>query len=111
MKPHPDPDTGSRGPVSVMDADGCAILRFAGELGADRVLDVEQQLLDVRLSQVREWVLDMSDLASMDLACAYALLRAATRIPATTTVRVRGARRTIQRTLQRASIDALATIE
>ncbi|MEW2247870.1 MULTISPECIES: STAS domain-containing protein [unclassified Streptomyces] len=108
---HPDPATGSRAPVSVTEVDGCAVLRFAGELTADRVLDLEQQLLDVRPSQVREWVLDMSDLTSMDLTCAYALLRAATRVPATTTVRVRGARRTVQRTLQHAGVDTLAAIE
>lgn len=111
MAADPHPATDSRAPVILTEANGRAILRLTGELTADTVLDLEQQLLDPRLCHVREWVLDMSDLTGMDLTCAYALLRAATRTPATTTVRVRAARRNVLRTLRHAGVDALAMIE
>lgn len=98
-------------PLSIEEADGCATLRFTGDLAAGTVLDLERKLLDPCLSQARAWVLDMTGLVRVDLTCAYAPLRAVTRLPRTTAVQVRGARRDVQRTLRHAGFDALTSIE
>ncbi|MFI2370769.1 STAS domain-containing protein [Streptomyces sp. NPDC018833] len=96
--------------ISVVD-DRRAVLGFSGELNAHMVLELEELLMDQRLRDAQEWVLEMEDLKSIDLACAYALLRAQTRLPATATVHIRGARRDVQRTLRHTGVDAKATIE
>ncbi|MET9736076.1 STAS domain-containing protein [Streptomyces sp. NPDC006458] len=111
MAADPHAEAAAPAPLSVTEADGCATLRFTGELTADTALDLEQKLLDPCLSQARAWVLDLTGLAHMDLNCAYALLRAAVRLPRTTTVQVRGARRNVQRTLRHTGFDALASID
>lgn len=111
MAADPHPAATSRAPVSVTQADGCAVLHFTGALSADAVLELERQLLDPRLYQARTWVMDMSDLTRMDLICALALRRAATRLPATTTVTVREARRNVRRTLRHVGLEVLAVFE
>ncbi|HEX5569552.1 MAG TPA: STAS domain-containing protein [Streptomyces sp.] len=88
-----------------------AVLTFSGALDAGLLRELEERLLDPLLGEAREWVLEMSDLTHLDLACAYALLRAATRQPETVTLTVRGAKRSVQRTLRDAGVDAVAVIE
>jgi hypothetical protein len=46
-----------------------------------------------------------------DLACAYALLRTATRRPQIAALTIRSPRRTVQRTLRHAGIEESGTIE
>ncbi|MEV5777426.1 hypothetical protein [Streptomyces antimycoticus] len=53
----------------------------------------------------------MAAVTGFDLACAYALARAATQLPETSTLTVRGARRAVQRTLRHAGLEAVAVIE
>ncbi|WP_324920881.1 STAS domain-containing protein [Streptomyces sp.] len=88
-----------------------AVLTFSGELEAGTLRELEEQLLDPRLRKAREWVLEMGELTHLDLACAYALLRAATEGPEAVALTVRGARRHVQRTLHHAGVDAVAVIE
>ena len=87
------------------------VLTFSGALDTGMLRELEEQLLDPRLGEARGWVLEMSDLTHLDLACAYALLRAATRQPETVTLTIRGAKRNVQRTLHHAGVDAVAVIE
>lgn len=101
----------SRLPVALTtDAEG-ATLVFSGALEARMVRPLEEQLADSRLRHARRWELEMSDLARMDLACAYALLRAATTLPEPAELHIRGARRAVRRTLHEAGFDAVAAIE
>ncbi|MGP3977953.1 STAS domain-containing protein [Streptomyces sp. 8N114] len=94
--------------VSVTMIDGRrAELVFAGDLGAEVLRELEEQLSDPRLLTAREWVVDMSGVTRLDLACAYALLRAAVERPETAKLVVHGARRDVQRTLRHAGIDRL----
>ncbi|MFJ4776636.1 STAS domain-containing protein [Streptomyces sp. NPDC088762] len=105
------PATLSQPPMSITECDGGAVLRFTGRLSAHHVFTLEQQLLDPRLTRAGACVLDLSALTHIDLICAYALRRAATRLSATAPVRVRGARRTVQRKLRYAGVAAVASIE
>lgn len=108
----PDSTPGPRSAVAVVAADGGrAELVLAGDLDLDVLRELEQRFDDPRLREAAEWILDMDGVTHMDLACAYALLRAATRRPRTVTLTVRGARRPVQRTLRAAGLDAIARIE
>lgn len=103
------PQTGT---VRIVETDGQrAVLAFSGVLDAHVLRELEERLLDQRLRQAGAWVLEMSDLDRLDLACAYALLRAVTSAPEPAALTVRGARRNVQRTLRHAGVDAVATIE
>ncbi|MDX3308150.1 STAS domain-containing protein [Streptomyces sp. ME08-AFT2] len=100
------------GTVRIAEADGQrVVLAFSGVLDAHVLRELEERLLDQRLRQAGVWVLEMSELDRMDLACAYALLRAVTSAPEPAALTVRGARRNVQRTLRHAGIDVVATIE
>ncbi|GAA2428938.1 STAS domain-containing protein [Streptomyces macrosporus] len=111
MEAESRPAASSRPVVAITTVgDDRAVLTFSGDLDADKLRELEERLLDPRLRDAREWVLEMSDLAHLDLACAYALLRAATR-PEGVALTVRGARRSVQRTLRHADVDAVAVIE
>ncbi|MEU9484164.1 STAS domain-containing protein [Streptomyces decoyicus] len=100
-----------RAAVALTEADEQqAVLTFAGVLDAHALPELEELLGDRRLRQAGTWVWDMSGLERIDLACAYALLRAATRAPETVAVTVRGARRAIQRTLRHAGLDTVVSI-
>ncbi|MFF3333408.1 STAS domain-containing protein [Streptomyces sp. NPDC002888] len=100
------------GTVSIAEADGQhAVLAFTGVLDMHVLSELEVLLLDERLRQADAWDLDMSGLERLDMACAYALLRAATRAPEPAALTVRGARRDVHRTLRQAGVDAVATIE
>ncbi|WP_051865470.1 STAS domain-containing protein [Streptomyces griseus] len=107
---HPVPPRS--GTVRIAEADGeHAVLAFTGDLDTQALRELEALLLDRRLRRAGTWVLDMSGLVRLDLACAYALLRAATRAPEPAALTVRGARRDVQRTLRRSGVDAVATVE
>ncbi|MGC5041325.1 STAS domain-containing protein [Streptomyces sp. DT190] len=100
------------GTVRIAEADGQrAVLAFSGVVDAHVLRELEERLLDQRLRQAGAWVLEMSDLERLDLACAYALFRAMTSAPAPADLIVRGARRNVQRTLRHAGVDVVATIE
>ncbi|MFD4611785.1 STAS domain-containing protein [Streptomyces sp. NPDC058440] len=87
-----------------------AELVLTGDIGAHALRPLEERLAAPQLSEADEWVVDMSGATHLDLACAYALLRAATRWPATA-VTIRGARRAVHRTLHQAGFDAVAVME
>ena len=100
------------GTVRIAEVDGgIAVLAFTGVLHAHTLPELEVLLLDRRLEQAGAWTLDMSGLERLDLACAFALLRAATRAPEPAALTVRGARRPVQRTLRQAGLESVATIE
>ncbi|MGW8062547.1 STAS domain-containing protein [Streptomyces ziwulingensis] len=105
-----DPHRPSRpAPVTIVEADEQhAVLAFAGDLDASALRLLEELLLDHRLRRPGAWTLDMNDLARIDLACAYALLRAVTRAPVPAVLTVRGARPAVHRTLRHAGLDAVA---
>ncbi|RZB14343.1 STAS domain-containing protein [Streptomyces sp. F001] len=75
------------------------------------VRKLEEQLADTRLGHAHVWNLEMSGLTRLDLTCAYALLRVATTLPEPVELHVRGARRTVQRTLRDIGFDAVVAIE
>ena len=100
-----------RPPVSVTMIDGQrAELVLAGDVGAEVLRELEERLGDPRLRAAREWVVDMSGVTRLDLACAYALLRAAVERPETARLVVHGARRDVQRTLRHAGIDRVRAV-
>lgn len=98
-------------PVALTTDGEAATLVFSGVLEARMVRPLEEQLADPRLRHARRGELEMSELAQMDLACAYALLRAATTLPVPAELHIRGARRAVRRTLHAAGLDAVATLE
>ncbi|MFI1165469.1 STAS domain-containing protein [Streptomyces sp. NPDC020801] len=107
--PHPVP----RHSMTVaVDADGGrARLTFPEAVDAAALRELEERLAEPPLSGADEWVLDMSAVTRIDLASAYALLRAATQRPNIVKVTIRGAPRTVQRTLRQAGLDAVASIQ
>ncbi|GAA3958734.1 STAS domain-containing protein [Streptomyces marokkonensis] len=97
-------------PVRIAEADGQhAVLAFSGDLDAPALRVLEELLLDERLRQPGAWTLEMSDLHHIDLACAYALLRAVTRAPDPAAITVRGAHPAVHRTLRHAGLETVAT--
>lgn len=88
-----------------------AQLVLAGEIGAEALRELEELLGAPSLSEAAEWIVDMRGISRLDLACAYALLRAATRRPEPAALTIHGARRAVQRTLRHAGLDAVAVIE
>ncbi|PZH16303.1 hypothetical protein C1I97_06885 [Streptomyces sp. NTH33] len=88
-----------------------AELILAGDVRAEFLRELEKRLGAPPLSEADEWIVDMSEVTGIDLACAYALLQAAERRPETATLTVRGARHAVQRTLRHAGLDAVAVME
>ncbi|KUL24773.1 STAS domain-containing protein [Streptomyces regalis] len=89
-----------------------AQVTLAGDLGTGAARELEERLADRRLDETAEWALDMSGVTHLDLACAYALLRAATeQRPKNAALTIRGARHDVQRTLRQAGFKAVAVIE
>ncbi|MEU6009402.1 STAS domain-containing protein [Streptomyces sp. NPDC047453] len=98
-------------PLVVRATDGRrAELALTGDIGAEVLRPLEERLGAPSLSDADEWIVDMSEATHLDLACAYALLRVATRWPATA-LTIRGARRTVHRTLRHAGLDTAAVME
>ncbi len=92
--------------VSAADG-GRAELLLVGEVGADALRELEEFLGSRPLKEADEWFVDMSRVFHFDLACAYALLRSATLRPEPASLTIRGARRTVQRTLRQAGLDTV----
>lgn len=88
-----------------------AEVTLAGDLRSGALRELEERLADPRLYEATEWVLDMSGVDGFDLACAYALLRAATERPENAALTIRGAPHGVQRTLRDAGLDAVAVIQ
>ncbi|WP_073948707.1 STAS domain-containing protein [Streptomyces kebangsaanensis] len=88
-----------------------AELILTGDIRAGLLRELERCLGAPPLSEADEWIVDMSEVTGIDLACAYALLQAAERQPETATLTVRGARHAVQRTLHHAGLDAVAVME
>ncbi|MBK3647764.1 MULTISPECIES: STAS domain-containing protein [Streptomyces] len=86
-----------------------AEVTLTGELDISLLRDLEVRLTDLRLQRAQDWVLNLRGVTRIDLACAYALLRAVTEHSGTTTVR--GGRPSVLRTLQHAGLDKAAVIE
>lgn len=84
---------------------------LAGEIGAEALRELEERLGAPSLRDATEWLVDMSRVTRFDLACAYALLRAATLRPKPAALTIHGARRAVQRTLHHAGLDTVAIIE
>ncbi|MEV1055093.1 STAS domain-containing protein [Streptomyces sp. NPDC049887] len=97
--------------ITVSKADGPrAEVVLAGDIGAATLRELEERLDARPLAEAAEWVVDMSGVDHLDLACAYALLRAAGLRAEPPELTIRGARRTVRRTLRHAGLDAIATI-
>ncbi|WP_447041815.1 STAS domain-containing protein [Streptomyces sp. DSM 118878] len=105
--------TPPRGLVLVVATAGAghAVLTLGGDVGSDCLRELEGRLCAPPVSEAVEWTVDMSGVTRFDLACAYALLRAATLRPHTAVLRIRGARRPVQRTLRHAGLEAVAVFE
>ncbi|MFD8306759.1 STAS domain-containing protein [Streptomyces sp. NPDC059690] len=86
-----------------------AEVTLSGDIDISQLRGLEAELADPRLNQAEHWVLNLHGATHVDLACAYALLRAVTEHPGPTTVR--GARHAVLRTLQQADLDKEATFE
>ncbi|MFF4985517.1 STAS domain-containing protein [Streptomyces sp. NPDC001046] len=86
-----------------------ATVTLSGDVSALVLRDLEALLLDPRLLRAERWVLDMQGVIRIELACAYALLRAVAEHSGTTLVR--GARHSVQRTLRHTGMDTAAVIE
>ncbi|MFH8347728.1 STAS domain-containing protein [Streptomyces sp. NPDC018045] len=98
--------------MTIASVDDCrVVLTLRGELHADTLRMLETRFADPRLREARAWVLELHELTHIDLACAYALLRALSRRPDGTALTLRGARRHVARTLRHAGIDAVGAIE
>lgn len=96
-------------PMKITVVDGhLAEVALTGDVNALLLRDLEACLADARLREVEHWVLNMHAVTRIDLACAYALLRAVTAHPGTADVH--GARRTVMRTLRHAGLDKAAVI-
>jgi len=103
-EPHPRPG------VVISAVDGRhAEVTLRGDIGLPLLCEVEEQLADPRLLTADHWVLNLDGVTRIELACAYALLRAATEHSGTITVG--GARHSVQRTLRHAGLDKAAVIE
>lgn len=107
------PSTPPSGPVMAVSApdNRPAELVLAGQIGTESLRELEQRLDAPPLREATEWFVDMSGVTRFDLACAYALLRAATLRPTPAALGIHGARRTVRRTLRHAGLDAVAVIE
>lgn len=106
IRPGPHPS-----PLSASSYGQRPVLVLSGTLDVAALGELEERLVDPRLNDVREWVLDVNDVTHVDLACAYALLRAATRLPGNAVVTIRGARRSVRRTLHDAGVDVVAVLD
>ncbi|MEV0981145.1 STAS domain-containing protein [Streptomyces sp. NPDC049915] len=82
---------------------------LTGDVSTHALRTLEERLDDPRLQGAAHWVLDLRGVTHIELACAYALLRAVTLHSGTTTVR--GPRRAVLRTLQQAGLNSAAVIE
>ncbi|MET9255033.1 STAS domain-containing protein [Streptomyces sp. NPDC048182] len=99
-------------PVRIAEADAThADLAFTGVLDAHALRLLEELLLDPRLRRTGSWILEMSALERIDLACAFGLLRAVTRAPDPAAVTIHGARPAVHRTLRDAGMDTVARFD
>nr|WP_024126427.1 MULTISPECIES: STAS domain-containing protein [unclassified Streptomyces]AAX37825.1 pFQ25.9 [Streptomyces sp. F2]AHE39046.1 Hypothetical protein pFRL3_269 [Streptomyces sp. FR1]AHE39541.1 Hypothetical protein pFRL4_308c [Streptomyces sp. F2]AHE40286.1 Hypothetical protein pFRL6_199 [Streptomyces sp. F12] len=107
------PSTPPAGPVMAVSSpdNRPAELVLAGQIGAETLRELEERLATPPLREATEWLVNMSQVTRFDLACAYALLRAATLRPKPAVLRIHGARRAVQRTLRHAGLDSVAVIE
>ncbi|GAA1544321.1 STAS domain-containing protein [Streptomyces albidochromogenes] len=107
------PLTSPTGPVMAVSApDGGPVeLVLAGEIGTDALRELEELLGEPSLREADEWLVDMSRVTRLDLACAYALLRASTLRTESAALTITGARRAVRRTLRHAGLDAIAGTE
>jgi anti-anti-sigma regulatory factor len=71
---------------------------------------IEEQLQDPQLRDARKMLLDMRSLDRIDLACTYALLRAASATDTPNVITYRPNQR-VQRILHRVGMEAVATFE
>ncbi|MEU9393848.1 STAS domain-containing protein [Streptomyces sp. NPDC048324] len=94
--------------VSAVD-DRHAEVTLRGDIGLPLLCEVEELSADPRLLRAERWVLNLDGVPRIELACAYALLRAATEHSGTVTVR--GARHSVLHTLRQAGLDKAAVIE
>ncbi|CQR59332.1 STAS domain-containing protein [Streptomyces leeuwenhoekii] len=95
--------------MAVSAPDGCpAELVLAGEFGTESLRELEERFGAPPLREATEWLVDMSRVTDFDLACAYALLRAAILRPEPAALTIHGARRGVQRALRNAGLDAVA---
>ncbi|WP_416475452.1 STAS domain-containing protein [Streptomyces sp. LKA04] len=97
-------------PVWIAEAGGHhAVLAFAGTLDSHALQVLEELVMDPRLWEPTDWTLEMSGLENIDLASAYALMRAVTRAPEPVSLTVRGARPAVHRVLRQAGLDTVVT--
>ncbi|MFF9115133.1 STAS domain-containing protein [Streptomyces massasporeus] len=94
--------------ITAIDGEGAEVT-LSGDVSAVMLRELETLLADLRLQRAQYWVLDMQGVRRIELACAYALLRAVTEHSGTAVVR--GARRPVRRTLRHAGLDRAAAIE
>jgi anti-anti-sigma regulatory factor len=94
--------------ITVVDGQHAEVT-LTGEISVLLLRDLETLFADPRLQRTEHWMLNIRGVTQIELACAYALLRAVTRHSGTVTVC--GARRAVLRTLRHAGLDRAAEIE
>ncbi|MFB8758834.1 STAS domain-containing protein [Streptomyces nigra] len=105
-----DKPESARSGVAINAVDGRhAEVVLTGDIDALLLRDLEARLVDPRLQTAEHWRLDLRGATRIDLACAYALLRAVTGHSGTAAVL--GPRRAVLRTLRHAGLDRAARIE
>lgn len=85
-----------------------AEVTLTGHLSTRVLCDLEEWFDDLRLQRADHWVVDMRGVTRIELACAYALLRAVTAHSGTASIG--GGRRPVLRTLRRVGLDKAAVI-
>ncbi|MFB7297440.1 STAS domain-containing protein [Streptomyces rubiginosohelvolus] len=109
MATHPGSSPSAEPTMTVAVVNGSrAVLVLAGELRAENLRELEQLLAGPSLEEAAEWLVEMGDVTRLDLACAYALLRAVTLRPEPAVLTIRGARRHVQRTFRHSGLDTVA---
>ncbi|MCT6781907.1 STAS domain-containing protein [Streptomyces sp. CS7] len=112
MATHPGSTPSAEPTMTVAVVNGSrAVLVLAGELRAENLRELEQLLAGPSLKEAAKWLVDMSDVTHLDLACAYALLRAATLRPEQAVLTIHGSRRSIQRTLRQSGLDTVSVFD
>ncbi|MFD3441891.1 STAS domain-containing protein [Streptomyces sp. NPDC058685] len=106
---HPSTPSTARD-IAVYAAGQRADLVLAGEIRIDALPELETALSTRPLSTASEWRIDMHDVTYLDLACAYALLRATTTRTDIPAVTIHGPRHTVERTLRHVGLGDRATI-
>ncbi|MER7661721.1 MULTISPECIES: STAS domain-containing protein [unclassified Streptomyces] len=107
-----NPTIPTTGPgITVYAADGRrAELVLSGEIRTEDLPELERTLNAPPLSRAGEWLIDMHEVTRLELAGAYALIRAITSLREAPAVTIQGTPRMVQRTLRHTGLAEIATM-